>query len=120
VTLPGAASTTPELVAGLRATKAVATVRKLAVAQINESKNLRLITFFSIPLTLTHYSHASRRDAKIDTSRIKLANRDSAVLTPDESGWFRALQFFPLSERGVARKLAGEALKFSSRAIDIA
>src|SRR5262245_42471343 len=112
VTLPGAASTTPELVAGLRATNAVATVKKLAVAQINESKNLRLITFFSIPLTLTHYSPASLCGAKIDTSRIKLTNRDSAVLTPDEGGWFRTLQFLPLSERGAARKLAPEALKF--------
>jgi hypothetical protein len=42
--------------------------------------------FFSIPLMWTHYSPASRRDAKIDISRIKLTNRDSAVLTPDESG----------------------------------
>jgi hypothetical protein len=35
-------------------------------------------------LTWTHYSTASRRDAKIDTSRIKLAKRDSAVLTLEE------------------------------------
>jgi hypothetical protein len=71
-------------------------------------------------LTWTHYSHASLRDAKIDTSRIKLANRDLAVLTPDESDWFRSLQFPPFPERGASQKLAGDALKFSSRASDIA
>src|SRR5215468_3671851 len=77
-------------------------------------------SLFSIPLTWTHYSPASRCDAKIDTSRIELANRDLAVLTPDESGWFRSLQFPPFSERGASRKLAGDALKFSSRASDVA
>jgi hypothetical protein len=40
-----------------------------------------------------------------------MANRDLAVLTPDESDWFRALQFPSLSERITSRKLAGEALK---------
>jgi hypothetical protein len=109
--LPGAASTTPELVAVSKLPNAITTARKLAVAQINENKNLRFITFFSIQLTWTHYSTASRRDAMIDTSRIKLANRDSAVLTPDESGWFRALLFSPLLERVAFRKLAAEALK---------
>jgi len=29
----------------------------------------------------------------METSRIKLSNRDSAVWTPDESGWFRVLKF---------------------------
>jgi hypothetical protein len=62
-------------------------------------------------LAWAHYSPASLRDAKIDTSQIKLANRDLAVLTPDESDWFRALQFLPSSERGAARKLAGGAPK---------
>src|SRR5215467_1909655 len=65
-------------------------------------------SLFSIPLMWTHYSHASRCDAKIDTSRIKLANRDLTVLTPEESDWFRSLQFPPFSERGASRKLAGE------------
>jgi hypothetical protein len=46
-----------------------------------------------------HYSLASRYDAKIDTSRIKLANRDLAVLTPDESGWFLALRLWEASCR---------------------
>src|SRR5262245_16700411 len=56
--------------------------------------------YFSIPLAWTRYSPASLCDAKIDTSRIKLANRDSAVLTPDESGWFRALRIRKASGRG--------------------
>jgi hypothetical protein len=34
-----------------------------------------------------------------------------AVLTPDESDWFRALQFSSPSERAASWKLAGEALK---------
>src|SRR5215475_3525081 len=90
----------------LRLTNAIATTRKLAVAQINESKNLRFIPFFSVPLTWTHYSPASLRDAKIDTSRIKLANRDSAVLTPDECGWFRALRFRKAPRRGSSQERA--------------
>jgi hypothetical protein len=83
VTLPGATLSTPESFAGTSLTNAIAMARKIT-AQINESKNLRFITFFSIQLTWTHYSTASRRDAKIDTSRIKLAKRDSAVLTLEE------------------------------------
>jgi len=56
--------------------------------------------YFSIPLTWMRYSHASLCDAKIDTSRIKLANRDLAILTPDETGWFRALRLRKAPRRG--------------------
>src|SRR5262245_7062867 len=50
------------------------------------------------------HSPASRCDAKIDTSRIKLANRDLTVLTPDKSGWFRALRLRKAPRRGNRRR----------------
>jgi hypothetical protein len=43
VTLPGAASTTPESFAGTRSTNAIAMARKITTL-INKSKNLRFIT----------------------------------------------------------------------------
>jgi hypothetical protein len=41
-----------------------------------------------------------------------LANRDLAVLTPEEIEWFRAIRFSSLSERAAWRMLADETPKF--------
>jgi hypothetical protein len=54
---------------------------------------------------------APSHDANIETLRIKLSDRDSAVWTPDESGWFRAL---PLSS---FRNSFGVRLEFHNNAV---
>jgi hypothetical protein len=58
---------------------------------------------------------ASGHDAFIGKTRIKVANRDLAVWTPAESGKFRALLFFSLSERGASGELAKQRAKNLSR-----
>jgi hypothetical protein len=49
-----------------------------------------------------------------------LANRDLAVLTPEEIEWFRAIRFSSLSERVAWRMLADETPKISDCATDLA